>query len=129
MDNKGNGGGGRTMMQIKEEYRAKIVEAMTSAGTYTPQLDLIVDNFASAFACKALCEIEMSAPDFKMIVDKETRDGLQPIENPILKPHARYTTQIDRFAKQLNITVADLVGKPDIPTPADELVNMINNIR
>lgn len=94
---------------------------MKAAGTYSVNLSIQIDNLAISLWVRDKCFEIMNAPDFEMIVMKTTRDGEQPIENPILKEYNRRTADISSQMKLLKLTVEDLIGEPDVRTPLDDL--------
>ena len=102
-------------------YKRRIISALRNSGLYDKNLTIQIENLATSLWTLSMCRREMEAEDFKVIEIKTTRDGEQPIENPIFKVVARTQADISRQMKQLNLTVKDIVGKPDTPIPLDEL--------
>ena len=100
---------------------------MKAAGIYSVNLSIQIDNLAYSLWVRDKCVEEMEAPDFDLIVMKTTRDGEQPIENPILKEFNRRTADITTQMRQLKLTVEDIIGKPDIAAPIDELDAMMKS--
>lgn len=102
-------------------YKRRIISALRNSGLYDKNLTIQIENLATSLWTLSMCRREMEDEDFKVIEIKKTRDGSQPIENPIFKVVARTQADISRQMKQLNLTVEDIVGKPDTPIPLDEL--------
>lgn len=112
-----------------ERYRRKIKAAMQSCGTYDVNLDFQILNLARSLRLLAQVDRDMSQPDFQLTVMKVTRDGQQPMENPVLKTLDRAQTQVTRQMKQLKLTVEDLIGAPELPDAIDELTEELEKIR
>lgn len=108
-------------MATFESYKRRITAALKGSGLYDKNLSIQVENLATSLWTLSMCRDKMSEEDFKVITTKTTRDGEQPIENPIFKVLARTQADISRQMRQLNLTVEDIVGKPDTPIPLDEL--------
>lgn len=88
---------------------------------YSPNLAIQIDNLAASLYQQELCLQEIEAEGFTVIVMKETRDGEQPVENPIFKVMARIQADITRQMKQLKLTVDDIVGVPEQEDAIDRL--------
>ncbi len=112
-----------------ERYVKKIKTAMQSCGTYNSNLDFQILNLARSLRLLAQVDRDMSDPDFELTVMKETRDGEQPIENPLLKTLDRAQTQVSRQMRQLKLTVEDLIGAPELPDGVDELTAELDKIK
>lgn len=111
-----------------ERYVRKIKSAMRQCGTYDPNLEFQILNLARSLRLLALVDAEMGQPDFELVVMKITRDGKQPIENPLLKTLDRAQTQVSRQMRQLKLTVEDLIGAPELPDGVDELTAELDKI-
>lgn len=107
----------------------KIKTAMQSCGTYNSNLDFQILNLARSLRLLAQVDRDMSDPDFELTVMKVTRDGEQPIENPLLKTLDRAQTQVSRQMRQLKLTVEDLIGAPELPDGVDELTAELDKIK
>lgn len=94
---------------------------MKSSGTYSVNLGIQIDNLALSLYQREICRAEMEKEDFSAIVMKQTRDGEQPVENPVFKVLARVQADITRQMKQLKLTVADIVGVPEQEDAIDRL--------
>lgn len=116
-------------MPSLETYRRKIKAAMQSCGTYDSNLDFQILNLARSLRLLSQVDREMSQPDFSLVVTKKTRDGAQPIENPLMKILDRAQTQVTRQMKQLKLTVEDLIGAPELPDAIDELTEELAKIK
>lgn len=112
-----------------ERYVKKIKTAMQSCGTYNSNLDFQILNLARSLRLLAQVDRDMSDPDFELTVMKVTRDGEQPIENPLLKTLDRAQTQVSRQMRQLKLTVEDLIGAPELPDGVDELTAELDKIK
>lgn len=111
-----------------ERYVRKIKSAMQKCGTYDPNLEFQILNLARSLRLLALVDAEMGQPDFELVVMKLTRDGKQPMENPLLKTLDRAQTQVNRQMSQLKLTVEDLIGAPELPDGVDELTSVLDKI-
>ena len=112
-----------------ERYVKKIRTAMQSCGTYNSNLDFQILNLARSLRLLAQVDRDMSDPDFELTVMKVTRDGEQPIGNPLLKTLDRAQTQVSRQMRQLKLTVEDLIGAPELPDGVDELTAELDKIK
>lgn len=112
-----------------ETYRRKIKTAMQKCGTYDANLDFQILNLARSLRLLAQVDRKMSEPEFALIVMKVTRDGNQPMENPVLKTLDRAQTQVTRQMRQLKLTVEDLIGAPELPDAIDELTEELSKIK
>lgn len=110
-------------------YQRKIISAMKASGTYDENLYFQIKNLARSLRTLDMVDVEMSSPEFQLVTMKLTRDGEQPIENPILKTMDRAQTQVSRQMKQLKLTVEDLVGTPELPDAVDELTAELEKIK
>ncbi len=108
-------------MATFDSYKRRITSALKDSGLYNKNLSIQIENLATSLWTLSMCRDKMSEAEFKVIETKVTRDGCQPIENPIFKVLARTQTDVSRQMKQLNLTVEDIVGNPDVPIPLDEL--------
>nr|DAR35752.1 MAG TPA: terminase small subunit [Caudoviricetes sp.] len=111
-----------------ERYVRKIKSAMQKCGTYDANLEFQILNLARSLRLLALVDAEMGQPDFELVVMKLTRDGEQPMENPLLKTLDRAQTQVNRQMTQLKLTVEDLIGAPELPDGVDELTSVLDKI-
>lgn len=110
-------------------YQKKIVTAMKASGTYDENLYFQIKNLARSLRILDMVDLEMSDPEFQLVTMKLTRDGEQPIENPIIKTMDRAQNQVSRQMKQLKLTVEDLVGAPELPDGVDELTEELEKIK
>lgn len=101
---------------------------MKRAGTYSKLLDMQIETLAGALVVIEKCQEEINSEDFNPVMMKVTRDGEQPVENPVLKTHSRYMSEMSRQMKLLKLTVDDVVGKPDIPDEADRVQKEMSKI-
>lgn len=111
-----------------EKYVRRIKSAMQKCGTYNANLDFQILNLARSLRLLALVDFEMSQPEFELVEMKMTRDGEQPMENPLLKTLDRAQTQVNRQMTQLKLTVEDLIGAPELPDGVDELTSVLDKI-
>lgn len=102
---------------------------MKKAGTYSKLLDMQVETLAGALVVIEKCKEKIEAEDFEPVVTKITRDGEQPIENPVLKTHSRYMAEVSRQMKLLKLTVEDIIGQPDLPDEADRIIEEMKRIK
>ena len=96
-------------MATLESNKKRIVKAMKAAGIYSSELTVQIEALAAQLTAMqiAAAEIGVVHPAFKVLRDT--------------------TDQITRMNKQLNITVADLIGKPEARIPLDDLIDAVNN--
>lgn len=116
-------------MASYESYKTRIVRTMTKAGTYTPLLTLQIEALASALYVMYRCLEKIQDKDFDPVMMKITRDGKQPVENPVLKTHSRYLAEVSRQMRLLKLTVEDVVGSPDIPDEVDRIEEEMQKIK
>lgn len=116
-------------MATFDHYKRRITEAMKASGIYNRNLSIQIENLALSLWTLSLCREEMQKEDFEVVTMKTTRDGEQPVENPIFKVLARTQSDISRQMKLLKLTVEDIVGKPEVKDGVDEMYEAINNIR
>lgn len=110
-------------------YQNKIIRAMKASGTYDANLFFQIKNLARSLRILDMVDIAMSSPEFTLVTMKVTRDGEQPIENPLIKTMDRAQNQVNRQMKQLKLTVEDLIGAPELPDAIDELTEELEKIR
>lgn len=116
-------------MPTCESYKKRIIAAMRDCGTYNRNLTMQIENLAFSLYVLSKCREDIEKPDFTITVMKETRDGEQPIENPILKTASRYQADVSRQMRQLKLTVEDIMGTPDVRDAADDMIDTVNAIK
>lgn len=102
---------------------------MKKAGIYSKILDMQIETLAGALFVIDKCQEKINSETFEPVVTKVTRDGKQPIENPVLKTLSRYMAEVSRQMKLLKLTVEDVVGQPDIPDVADKIIEKMKQIK
>lgn len=116
-------------MDDLEKHKRNIIKAMKASGIYNKNLIIQIENLAASMQVRSVCLEKMKDSEFSPILMKITRDGEQPVENPILKTLSRSITEINRQMKQLKLTVEDIVGAPELRDNIDEMYEELNNIR
>lgn len=118
-----------TMAKKKTEYkptmsvgqwRDLIVKALSKARRYHAGLDFQIINLAAAMRTHDLAIHDIDSLDCVTIVESN-RNGEKTVPHPAFKVQRDSSDSITRQLKILGLTMGDLVGKPDIPGPLDDL--------
>lgn len=111
-----------------QTFRAQVIRALKSAGLYTRSLTIQINNLASALMTLAIANDEIEGLD-SVLIENETSQGVTHIVHPVFKIQRDAMEQVTKQMKQLGLTTADIVGKPDVPDAGDELLEKISSIR
>lgn len=102
------------------QWRALIEKALKKSNRYNVGLDFQIINLAAAMRTHDLAIKDIDALDTVTLVEMN-RNGEKTVPHPAFKVQRDSSDSITRQLKILGLTMADLVGKPDIPGPLDEL--------
>lgn len=101
-------------------WRALIVKALKKSNRYNAGLDFQIINLAAAMRTHDLAIRDIDELDTVTIVESN-RNGEKTVPHPAFKVQRDASDSITRQLKILGLTMDDLVGKPDIPGPLDDL--------
>lgn len=110
-----------------QDYKRQVTKALRQAGLYTPALAIQVNNLASALLTLRIANDTIEGLD-TVIIENETSQGTTRQLHPVFKVQRDAMDQVTRQMKQLGLTTAEVVGKPDIPDAGDELMAKVNSI-
>lgn len=116
-------------MATFESYKRRITAAMKDSGIYNKNISIQVENLATSLYLLSVCREKMEEEGFNIVEIKKTRDGEQPVENPVLKTLSRVQADITRQMRQLKLTVEDIVGEPEQENGIDKARLELNNIK
>lgn len=102
------------------EWRARIEKCLKSSNRYDKGLDFQIINLAAAMRTHELAVKDIDALTCVTIVETN-RNGEKTVPHPAFKVQRDSSDSITRQLKILGLTMEDLVGKPDIPGPLDDL--------
>lgn len=107
-------------------YKAKVRRALRSSGRYAPEVEGQIASLASAMFTEALASRQIEGLE-EVTVLEQTRYGSKLAPHPAFKVQRDAQDQITRQMKALGLTVADVLGAPEVRTPLDELTDILNN--
>lgn len=110
-----------------QTFRAQVTKALKAAGLYTASLSIQINNLASAMLTLRLANDIIETLD-DVLLENETSQGVTRTVHPVFKIQRDAMEQVTRQMKQLGLTTADVVGKPDVPDAGDALLEKINKI-
>lgn len=113
-------------MATLESNKKRIVKAMKAAGIYSSELTVQIEALAAQLTAMQIAAAEIGGMT-SVCVMNESGHGTTSVVHPAFKVLRDTTDQITRMNKQLNITVADLGGKPEARIPLDDLIDAVNN--
>ncbi len=102
------------------EWRALIIRALKKTNRYHSGLDFQIINLAAAMRTHDLAINDIDSLDTVTIVESN-RNGEKTVPHPAFKVQRDASDSITRQLKILGLTMDDLVGKPEIPGPLDDL--------
>lgn len=111
-----------------QDCKAQVTKALKAANLYTASLGIQIDSLASALLSLKIANNTIETLD-SVLLTNETTQGTTHIVHPAFKVQRDAMDQVTRQMKQLGLTTADVVGKPDIPDAGDELLEKVNSIR
>ena len=101
-------------------WRALIVKALRKSNRYNAGLDFQIINLAAAMRTHDLAIKDIDELDTVTIVESN-RNGEKTVPHPAFKVQRDASDSITRQLKILGLTMEDLVGKPELPGPLDDL--------
>lgn len=109
-------------------FKAQVTKALNKAGLWSPSLEIQINSLASALLTLKIANDTIETLDSVMF---ETTIGKRKKKepHPVFKIQRDAMDQVTRQMKQLGLTTADIVGKPDIPDAGDELLEKVNAIK
>ena len=99
---------------------------MKAAGIYSSELTVQIEALAAQLTAMQIAAAEIGGMT-SVCVTNASGHGQTSVVHPAFKVLRDTTDQITRMNKQLNITVADLIGKPEARIPLDDLIDAVNN--
>lgn len=115
-------------MARQQDFKGQVTKALKSAGLYSDALAIQINSLASSMPSLAKANSEIEALD-GVLLESTTTQGTTRQVHPAFKVQRDMIDLITRQMKQLGLTTAELVGKPDIPDAADELLARVNAIQ
>lgn len=109
-------------------YKAQVTKALKKAGLWSPVLEIQINSLAGALLTFGIANKTIEGLD-SVLIENETTQGKTTQLHPVFKVQRDAMDQISRQMKQLGLTTADIVGRPDIPDAGDELLARINSIQ
>lgn len=109
-------------------YKSRITKSLRAQGIYTPGLAFQVDNLASAMMARDIAIKAIEGLDSPVVTEEFSNGREKVMPHPAFKILRDAQDQVNRQLKQLNMTVADLVGAPEKKGPLDELTETIDRI-
>lgn len=111
-----------------QDYKMLVTKALKAAGLYSPALSIQINNLASAMLTLRIANDTIEKLD-SVLLTNTTTQGTTVQLHPVFKVQRDAMDQITRQMKQLGLTTADIIGKPDIPDAGDALLAKINSIK
>lgn len=110
-----------------QDFKGQVTKALRRAGLWSPALEIQITNLASAMLTLKIANNTIEGLD-GVTIENETSQGTTTTVHPVFKIQRDAMDQVNRQMKQLGLTTADIVGKPDIPDAGDELIEKVNAI-
>lgn len=110
-----------------QDYKGQVTKALRAAGVYSQALSIQINSLASALLTLSIANAEIEKLD-SVLLKSTTTQGTTTAMHPAFKVQRDAMDQITRQMKQLGLTTADVVGKPDIPDGCDEVYEKISSI-
>ncbi len=111
-----------------QDYKGQVTKALRAAGLYSPALGIQVNNLASALLTLKIANDTIEGLD-SVLITNETTQGRTTALHPVFKVQRDAMEQVTKQMKQLGLTTAEIVGRPDIPDAGDALLEKVNAIR
>lgn len=111
-----------------KQIKRSIEKSLKNAGIYSPHLDIQLESLASAVLTLRMANDDIEALDSVMTIEK-SKYGEKPVMHPAFKVQRDAMAEVSKQMKQLNLTVADLVGNPEKPGPIDDLTDILASIK
>ena len=116
-------------MASLDSNRRRVVKAMKAAGIYSPQLTIQIDALATQMTLMQRAALDAETlPSIYVNVLGKSGEVININAHPVNRILKDSTDAVTRMCKQLGLTVADIVGKPEKPTPLDALRREIEGI-
>ena len=101
-------------------WRTLIVKALRKGRRYNAGLEFQIINLAAAMRTHDLAIRDIDELETVTIVESN-RNGEKTVPHPAFKVQRDASDSITRQLKILGLTMEDLVGKPDVAGPLDDL--------
>lgn len=101
-------------------WRALIVKALKKGSRYNAGLDFQIVNLAAAMRTHDLAIRDIDELECVTLVETN-RNGSKTVPHPAFKVQRDASDSITRQLKILGLTMEDLIGKPDVAGPLDDL--------
>lgn len=111
-----------------QDYKAQVTKALKKAGLFSESLGIQINNLASALLTLKIANDTIEGLD-SVLITSTTSQGTTRMLHPVFKVQRDAMEQVTRQMKQLGLTTAEVVGKPDIPDAGDSLLAKVNAIK
>lgn len=111
-----------------QDYKTQVSKALKKAGLYSESLGIQINNLASALLTLRIANDTIETLD-SVLLTSSTTQGTTYVVHPAFKVQRDAMDQVTRQMKQLGLTTADVVGKPDIPDAGDALMQKVNAVK
>lgn len=117
-------------MATIDSNRRRIIKAMKNAGIYNGALTIQIDALAASLTLmqRAAQKVE-TLDDDDLWYKQETKSGKSIQMHPACRALRDQVAEVTRMAKQLKLTVEDVVGTPEQKIPLDDLTETLNAIK
>lgn len=105
-----------------------VTKALRSAGLYSDTLAIQINSLASALLTLNIANDVIEELD-SVLLENETSQGVTRVVHPVFRVQKDAMDQVTRQMKQLGLTTADIIGKPDIPDAGDEVLTKVNAVK
>ena len=109
-------GMGKKIDKIKEA----IIGDLRASGLYSPCLNIQIESLAGAVLTLRIANADIEKLKTSRAVEK-SKYGEKPVPDPAFRIQRDAMAEVSKQMKQLNLTVLDIVGRPEVPGPIDEL--------
>lgn len=110
-------------------HRNRIVRTLKTIGSYHDGLMLHIIPLAGLCRAIELVVEEIDKLDSPTIQEEDRYGNLITKPNPIFRQLRDLIKELAAQLKQLNLTVADILGTPDVRDNADEVIDRVNAIQ
>lgn len=111
-----------------DKIKGDIVRDLNECGLYSPVLNIQIECLASAILTLRIANKDIEKLTTARSIEK-SKYGEKPVPDPAFRIQRDAMSEVSKQMKQLNLTVADVVGKPDVPGPIDELTDKLEEIQ
>ncbi len=105
-----------------------VSKALRSAGLYSNTLGIQINSLASALLTLDIANAEIEELD-TVLLENETSQGTTRVVHPVFRVQKDAMDQVTRQMKQLGLTTADIVGKPDLPDNGDDVLSKVAAVK